>query len=98
MTDLTGHTMETIPSSSLDLTLAHWKYVKDTVYNNSVDVKKGKWVVFCSSEWPSFNVSGPRVESFHLNLISTVEDIVFQSCTGHLDQIPYTMTWQGLIN
>ena len=60
MTDLTGQTMGTTPSSPLDLTQAHWKVVKDTAHSNSVDVKKYKWVIFCSSEWPSFNMGWPR--------------------------------------
>ena len=83
-------------SFPLDLTLALWKGVKDTARNNSVDVKKGKQVIFCSSEWPSFNVGWPKGGSFHLKLISKVEDIGFWPCTGHRDQIPYMVTWQGL--
>lgn len=89
--------MGTTPSSPLDLTLAYWKNVKDTAHNNSVDVKKGKWVIFCFSEWPSFKVNLSREGSFHLILFSKVEEN-FQLCTRHLDQIFYIVTLWVLID
>lgn len=48
--------MGNTPSTLLDLTLAHWLDVKDTANNNSVSVKRNKWVTLSSIKWPSFNV------------------------------------------
>nr|XP_034365496.1 uncharacterized protein LOC117713397 [Arvicanthis niloticus] len=44
----------------LSLTLQHFKEVRGVAHSNSVDVKKGRWQTFCTSEWPTFSVGWPR--------------------------------------
>lgn len=80
------------------LILAHWGDVRAAAHNNNVNIKKDKWITFCSSEWPTFNVRWPSGGSFLLDLITKVEKIVFRARTGYTDEIPYTITWRGLID
>lgn len=56
-----------VSSTTLDLTLAHWREIRDTAHKNSVYIKKRKWVIFCSSEWPSFYTGWPPVGTFDLD-------------------------------
>uniref|UniRef100_A0A8C8U412 Core shell protein Gag P30 domain-containing protein n=1 Tax=Peromyscus maniculatus bairdii TaxID=230844 RepID=A0A8C8U412_PERMB len=90
--------MGTTPSSPLDLTLAHWQDMQDTANNNSVNVRKRKRVRFCSAEWPTLNVGWPAEGTFDLAIIQKIEEIVFRPRSGYPDQIPYVVTWQGLID
>ena len=48
-TNITNNMASTC-STPLDLSLAHWQDVRDNMSNNSVTVKKPKWVTFCSVE------------------------------------------------
>lgn len=80
-----GQTL-TIP---LSLTLDHWKEVQEWATNQSVKVKKKKWQIFCTSEWPTFNVGWPRDGTFNINVILKIKEQVFNpEPHGHPDQVP----------
>ena len=61
-TDVMGQT-QTIP---LTIMIDHFKDVSQRANNLSVEVRKGQWQVFCSSEWPAFNVGWPPEGTFDL--------------------------------
>lgn len=88
--------MGQIPSS-LELCLERWGDVKATAHNNSVEIRKGKFNLFCNSEWSSFKVRWPAEEFFDASLIGAMKNAIYQPRTGHPDQIPYKVTWWGLI-
>ncbi|XP_055458886.1 uncharacterized protein LOC129673212 [Psammomys obesus] len=80
------------------LTLQHFKEVRDIAHNLSVEVRKGKWDTFCSSEWPTFDVGWPRDGTFNLGVILQVKAKVMDPGPhGHPDQIPYIITWESLV-
>ena len=79
--------------SSID----HFKDVRGRANNLSVEVRKRQWQVFCSSEWPAFNVGWPPEGTFHLPTIHRVRGIISWPKTGHPDQLPYIITWQDLV-
>lgn len=84
-------------TTPLSLTLQHWRDVQDTANNQPVDVHKKKWVTFCSSEWPTFNVGWPRDGTFNLDIISQVKAKVMDPGPhGHPDQTAYIVTWEAL--
>ncbi|XP_062938562.1 uncharacterized protein LOC134390667 [Cynocephalus volans] len=80
----------------LSLTLDHWKDVKARAHNLSMEIKKGKWQTFCSSEWPTFGVGWPPEGTFDLTVIFAVKKIVFQETGGHPDQVACVVVWQDL--
>ncbi|XP_053446573.1 uncharacterized protein LOC128585524, partial [Nycticebus coucang] len=85
-------------TTPLSLTLDHWTEVKRRGRDLSVEVKKGPWQTFCSSEWPNFNVGWPSGGTFDLSLIFAIKEIVFQRGLGaHPDQQPYIIVWQDLV-
>ncbi|XP_013360993.1 PREDICTED: uncharacterized protein LOC106146847, partial [Chinchilla lanigera] len=85
------------PSGPLDLTLACWPEVCERAHNLSLAVKKPKWIVFCRSEWPTFQVGRPPQGSFQLSLIQAVKDVIFRTGpSGHPDQQAYILVWQDL--
>ncbi|XP_055463850.1 uncharacterized protein LOC129677215 [Psammomys obesus] len=85
-------------STPKSLTLQHFKEVRDIAHNLSVEVRKGKWDTFCSSEWPTFNVGWPRDGTFNLEVILQVKAKVMDSGPhGHPDQVPYIITWESLV-
>ncbi|CAD7688637.1 unnamed protein product [Nyctereutes procyonoides] len=76
-------------TTPLSLTLDHWKEVAGRAHDLSVEVRRRRWVTFCSSEWPAFNVGGPRNGAFNIDIILQVKALVFQpGPNGHLDQVP----------
>jgi hypothetical protein len=80
-------------TTPLSLTLEHWKDVQRIASNQSVDVKKRRWVTFCSAEWPTFGVGWPQDGTFNLDIILQVKSKVFSPGPhGHPDQVPYTVT------
>ncbi|XP_043838662.1 uncharacterized protein LOC122740475 [Dromiciops gliroides] len=84
-------------TTPLSLTLDHWSEVQVWAHNQSVEVKRKKWVTICSSEWPAFNVGWPREGTFNTDIISQVEAKVFNPGPhGHPDQVPYIVTWRAL--
>ncbi|MEJ1288508.1 hypothetical protein NN561_019539 [Cricetulus griseus] len=84
-------------TTPLTLTLDHWTDVKTRAHNLSVEVRKGPWQTFCSSEWPSFGVGWPPEGTFNLSLISAIKRIIFQASGGHPDQVPYIIVWEDLV-
>ncbi|CAD7679015.1 unnamed protein product [Nyctereutes procyonoides] len=88
---LTAHLFSTPPGQTvttpLSLTLDHWKEVAGRAHNLSVEVTRRRWVTFCSSEWPAFNVGWPRNGTFNIDIILQVKALVLQpGPNGHLDQ------------
>ncbi|CAD7691803.1 unnamed protein product [Nyctereutes procyonoides] len=82
-------------TTPLSLTLDHWKEVAGRAHNLSVEVRRRRWVTFCSSEWPAFNVGWPRNGTFNIDIILQVKALVFQpGPNGHLDQVPYIIERQ----
>ncbi|CAK7290223.1 Gag polyprotein [Vulpes lagopus] len=79
-------------TTPLSLTLDHWKEVAGRAHNLSVEVRRRKWVTFCSSEWPTLNVGWPRDGTFNIGVILQVKALVFQpGPNGHLDQLLQTL-------
>nr|CAE47613.1 p50 [Friend murine leukemia virus] len=84
-------------TTPLSLTLDHWKDVERTAHNQSVEIRKRRWVTLCSAEWPTFNVGWPRDGTFNPDIITQVKIKVFSSGPhGHPDQVPYIVTWEAL--
>ncbi|XP_038176240.1 LOW QUALITY PROTEIN: uncharacterized protein LOC119808022 [Arvicola amphibius] len=84
-------------TTPLSLTLQHWRDVQDFANNQSVEVRKRRWVTFCSSEWPTFNVGWPRDGTFDLNIISQVKSKMMDPGPhGHPDQVAYIVTWEAM--
>lgn len=82
----------------LSLTLQHFKEVRRVAHNNSVDVKKGRWQTFCTSEWPTFSVGWPRDGTFNLSIIRQVKERVMDPGPGgHPNQVSYIITWESLV-
>ena len=46
-------------TTPLSLTLDHWPDVRARADNLSIDVRKKKWVTFCSSKWPTVGAEWP---------------------------------------
>ena len=53
-------------STPLSLMTDHLSDFKSRAQNLSVLVKKNKLMIFCSAEWPAFNIGWPREETFSL--------------------------------
>nr|AMK06427.1 putative gag polyprotein [Murine leukemia virus] len=84
-------------TTPLSLTLDHWRDVQRIASNQSVDVKKRRWVTFCSAEWPTFNVGWPQDGTFNKDIITQVKIKVFSPGPhGHPDQVPYIVTWEAI--
>lgn len=84
-------------TTPLSLTLEHWEDVQRIASNQSVDVKKRRWVTFCSAEWPTFGVGWPQDGTFNLDIILQVKSKVFSPGPhGHPDQVPYIVTWEAI--
>lgn len=86
-------------TTPLSLTLGHWRDVQIRANNLSVEVKRRKWQTLCTSEWPTFNVAWPRDGTFNITVIFQVKEWIFsQEPQGHLDQVPYIVVWESLID
>lgn len=85
-------------STPLSLLVTNFKDVKARGRNLSVELKKGKLVTFCRSEWPSFGLGWPSEGTFCLSIITKVKTKIFLlGQSGHPDQIPYILVWQDLV-
>ena len=85
-------------STPLSLITNHFSDFKSRAQDLSVLVKKNKLVIFCSSEWPTFNVGWPREGTLSLPTIRAVkEKVLAPSPSGHPDQTPYILVWQDLV-
>ncbi|XP_037062937.1 uncharacterized protein LOC119088213 [Peromyscus leucopus] len=87
-----------VQSVSSQLATGNGKDVQETASNNNVIVKRRRWATFCSAEWPTFNVGWPAGGTLDAATIHRVEEIVSRPCSGHPDQVPYIVTWRGLID
>nr|QPP11372.1 gag polyprotein [Cricetulus griseus] len=85
-------------TTPLSLTLSHWKDVQEYAHNQSVNVRKRKWITLCSSEWPTFDVGWPRDGTFNPQTIFQIkEKIMDPGPHGHPDQVAYIVTWEALV-
>ena len=85
-------------TTPLSLTLGHWKEVKDRANNLSVEIRRKKWQILCSSEWPILDVGWPQDGTFNIDCILQVKERVFDAGPhGHPDQVPYIITWESLV-
>ncbi|XP_023047361.2 uncharacterized protein LOC111525929 isoform X1 [Piliocolobus tephrosceles] len=85
-------------STPLSFLVNNFKDVKARGYNLSVELKKGKLMTFCRSEWPAFGVGWPPEGTFCLPIITKVKTKIFlPGRSGHPDQIPYILVWQDLV-
>ncbi|XP_035294648.1 uncharacterized protein LOC118237743 [Cricetulus griseus] len=95
---LSLETMGQTVTTPLSLTLSHWRDVQEYAHNQSVDVRKRKWITLCSSEWPTFDVGWPRDGTFNPQTIFQVkEKIMDPGPHGHPDQVAYIVTWEALV-
>lgn len=84
-------------TTPLSLTLDHWKEVRHRAGNLSVEVRKGRWQVFCRSEWPTFDIGWLQDGTFNIDVILQVKARVFDSGPrGRPDQVPYIVVWESL--
>ncbi|XP_062062402.1 uncharacterized protein LOC133770372 isoform X2 [Lepus europaeus] len=84
-------------TTPLSLTLDHWKEVRERAQNLSVEVRKKNWTVFCTSDWPAFNVGWPWDGTFDSSVILQVKSQVCkEGKEGHPDQVPYIFVWEDL--
>ena len=85
-------------STPLSLMTDHFSDFKSRARNLSVLVKKNKLMIFCSTEWPAFDVGWPREGTFSLPIIRAVrEKVLVLGPSGHPDQTPYILVWQDLV-
>lgn len=85
-------------TTPLSLTLTHFSDVQARAHNLSVEVRKGRWRTFCSSEWPTLHVGWPRDGTFDLSVILQVKmKVMDPGPQGHPDQVAYILTWEDLI-
>ena len=85
-------------STPLSLMTDHFSDFKSRARNLSVLVKKNKLMIFCSAEWPAFNVGWLQEGTFSLPIIQAVrEKVLAPGPSGHPDQTPYILVWQDLV-
>ena len=85
-------------TTPLTLTLTHFSDVQARAHNLSLEVRKGRWRTYCSSEWPTLSVGWPRDGTFDLSIILQVKTKVMDpGPQGHPDQVAYILTWEDLI-
>lgn len=91
-----GHYGQT-QATPLSIMIDHFKEVRGRAIDLSMEVWKGQWQTFCSSKWPIFNVGWLPEGTFDLPIICWVRDVISRPEKGHLDQFPYIVTWQDLV-
>ncbi|XP_044895001.1 proline-rich receptor-like protein kinase PERK9 [Felis catus] len=85
-------------TTPLTLTLTHFSDVQARAHNLSLEVRKGRWRTYCSSEWPTLSVGWPWDGTFDLSIILQVKTKVMDpGPQGHPDQVAYILTWEDLI-
>ncbi|KAL6087139.1 hypothetical protein STEG23_009740 [Scotinomys teguina] len=67
---LRERTMGQSVTKPLSLTLDHWKEVQERACNQSVEVRKKKWIALCSSELPALDAGWPHNGTFDRAIIS----------------------------
>ncbi|XP_017744083.1 PREDICTED: uncharacterized protein LOC108539709 [Rhinopithecus bieti] len=85
-------------TTPLSLLVDNFKDVRARGYDLSIELKKGKLITLCHSEWPTFGVGWPAEGTLCLPIILRVKSRVFlPGRSGHPDQIPYILVWQDLV-
>ena len=85
-------------STPLSLMTDHFLDVRARAHNLSLLVKKSKLIIFCSAEWPAFQVGWPPEGTFQPFIIQAAkEKIMALDPWGHPDQVPYVTVWQDLV-
>ena len=80
------------------LMLSHFSDIRERVHNLSTDTRRGKFQIYCMSEWPTFDAGWPREGTFHLPIILQVKAVIFRDKPDcHSDQVPYILIWQDMI-
>ena len=96
--DFLDETMGQTLTTPLALTLTHFPDVRARARDLSVEVRKGRWQTFCSSEWPTLQVGWPQDGTFDLSIILQVKAKVMNpGPQGHQDQVAYIITWEDLV-
>ena len=89
---LVHHSLTMGPGESTPLSLMtdHFLDVRARAHNLSLLVKKSKLMIFCSAEWPAFQVGWPPEGTFQPFIIQVAkEKIMALDPWGHPDQVPY---------
>jgi hypothetical protein len=74
------------------LLLSHFSEIRTKGHNYGMKIKKGKFDVLCSVEWPTFNVGWPPQGNFSLDTIKKVHDVINKpGLHGHPDQYPFIL-------
>uniref|UniRef100_A0A667HG64 Core shell protein Gag P30 domain-containing protein n=1 Tax=Lynx canadensis TaxID=61383 RepID=A0A667HG64_LYNCA len=85
-------------SPPLSLLIANFRDVRTRGQNLSLDIRRGKLITLCHSEWPTFGVGWPTEGTFCLPIIAKVKSKIFlPGREGHPDQIPYILVWRNLV-
>ena len=85
-------------STPLSVMTDHFSDFKSKAQNLSMLVKKSKLRTLCSSEWLTFQVGWPPEGTFSLLVICAVKErIMAPDPRGHLDQAPYILVWENLV-
>ena len=85
-------------STPLSLLTSNFKDVRARGHALSMEIRKGKLITLCRSKWPAFDVGWPPEGMFRLAVITRVKSEIFlPGHAGHLDQIPYILIWQDLV-
>ena len=85
-------------STPLSLLIANFRDVRTRGQNLSLDIRRGKLITLCRSEWPTFGVGWPTEGTFCLPIIAKVKSKIFlPGREGHPDQSPYILVWQNLV-
>ncbi|XP_017741444.1 PREDICTED: uncharacterized protein LOC108538102 [Rhinopithecus bieti] len=84
-------------STPLSLLTSNFKDVRARGHDLGMDIRKGKLITLCRSEWPALNVGWPPEGTFRLPVITKVKSKVFQpGRDNHPDHIPYILIWQDI--
>uniref|UniRef100_A0A5F8AUI6 Core shell protein Gag P30 domain-containing protein n=1 Tax=Macaca mulatta TaxID=9544 RepID=A0A5F8AUI6_MACMU len=85
-------------STPLSLLTSNFKDVRARGHDLSMEIRRGKLITLCHSEWPAFDVGWPPEGTFQLPVITRVKSKIFlPGRAGHSDQIPYILIWQDLV-
>jgi hypothetical protein len=80
------------------LLLSHFSEIHTKGRNYGMEIKKGKFDALCSVQWPTFNVGWPPQDTFSLDTIKKVRNVINKpGLHGHPDQYPYILMWQTLV-
>ncbi|XP_078288685.1 uncharacterized protein LOC144612823 [Panthera onca] len=85
-------------STPVSLLVANFRDVRTRGQNLSLDIRRGKLITLCRSEWPTFGVGWPTEGTFCLPIIAKVKSKIFlPGREGRPDQIPYILVWRNLV-